>query len=162
MTIKSGCPVAIFVFITGLAIVGCASLKQAPDPREQLLSKAEQGDRQSQYQLAKSYCCGLGMHTSTSKSLYWHCRAAIQGYAPAQFEMGNILSNFFDDADRTTAFGTTDYVSAYMWYTVASINGHDQAFDVRQKLAKQMSSDDVIRGKRWATQWKQIHCDNLK
>ncbi len=162
MTIKSGCPVAIFAFLAGLVIVGCTGLQPAPDDREQLLSKAEQSDRQAQYQLAKSYCCGLGMRTSTRKSLYWHCRAAIQGYAPAQFEMGNILSNFFDDTDRTAAFGATDYVSAYMWYTVASINGHEQAFDVREKLATQMSSDDVIRGKRWATQWKQIHCDNLR
>ncbi len=162
MTIQTGRPVTIFVFIAGLALVGCTGLKRAPDDRDQLLSQAEQGDQQAQYQLAKSYCCGLGMHTSTGKSLYWHCRAAVQGYAPAQFEMGNILSNFFDDTHRTTSFGATDYVSAYMWYTVASINGHEQAFDVRQRLAEQMSSDDVIRGKRWATQWKQIHCDNLK
>jgi TPR repeat protein len=162
MNIKSGCPVAIFVLIAGLAFVGCTGLQQAPDRRDELLSQAEQGDSQAQYQLAKTYCCGLGMRTSTRKSLYWHCRAAIQGYAPAQFEMGNILSNFFDDTERTTAFGGTDYVSAYMWYTIASINGHEQAFDVREKLAKQMSSDDVIRGKRWATQWKQIHCDNLQ
>lgn len=162
MTIKSGYPVAIFVLITGLAIGGCAGTQKAPDDRAQLLSMAEQGDSQAQYQLAKSYCCGLGMRTSTRKSLYWHCRAAIQGYAPAQFEMGNILSNFFDDTERTTAFGGTDYVSAYMWYTVASINGHEQAFDVRERLAKQMSSEDVSKAKRWATQWKQIHCDNLR
>lgn len=162
MHIKSGYTMAMFVFITGLALAGCTGLQQAPDHREELLSKAEQGDKRTQYQLAKSYCCGLGMRTSTRKSLYWHCRAAIQGYAPAQFEMGNILSNFFDDTDRTTAFGDTDYVSAYMWYTVASINGHELAFDVRERLAKTMSRDDVSRGKRWATQWKQIHCDNLR
>ncbi len=162
MTIKSGCHTAIFVLFTGLALVGCSGLQQAPDHREELLAKAEQGDAQAQYQLAKSYCCGLGVRTSTRKALYWHCRAAIQDYAPAQFEMGNILSNFFDDPDRTTAYGATDFVSAYMWYTVASINGHEQAFDVREKLAKQMSGDDLNKGKRWATQWKQIHCDNLQ
>ena len=86
-----------------LIFVGCAGSQKAPDRREELQSQAEEGDEQAQYQLAKTYCCGLGIGTSTRKSLYWHCRAAIQGYAPAQFEMGNILSNFFDDADRTTA-----------------------------------------------------------
>ncbi len=162
MTIKSERPAALLVLLVGLSLVGCASLQQGPDEREQLQTKAEAGDRLAQYQLAKSYCCGFGMRTSTRKSLYWQCRAAIQGYAPSQYEMGNILSNFFDDNDRTTAFGDTDYVSAYMWYTVASINGHALALEVRDKLAQKMSRDDVIRGKRWATQWKNIHCENLR
>ncbi len=163
MTTKPACLPLIVCVVLGLTSVGCAGgLQRAPDNREQWRAAAEQGDAQAQYQLAKSYCCGLGPRRSTVKALYWYCRAAIQGDVTAQYEMGNVLSGFFNDDARSTAFSAPDYASAYMWYTVASINGHRQALDVREQLAGRMSAEAVTRGKRWATKWKQIHCDNLR
>ena len=64
MSFKSGCRLTTFVFIAGLTFAGCAGMKKAPDHRDDLLAKAEKGDQQAQYELAKTYCCGLGMRTS--------------------------------------------------------------------------------------------------
>lgn len=152
----------MILFTVSFVAAGCTTLNTASKNSEQWRIKAEQGNKTAQYQLAKSYCCGFGLRRSTRKSLYWHCRAAIQGHVPAQYELGNILSNFFNDPNRNTAIGTTDYISAYMWYTVASINGHEDALDAREKIAAQMSSDNVLRAKRWATKWKHIHCNNFR
>lgn len=151
--------------VIALAVTGCSALRSqdSTEPvREQLQAAAEQGDVSAQYRLARAYCCGLGLSTSTRQSLYWYCRAAIQGHTPAQYELGNILSNFANDPDRASAFSAPDYVSAYMWYTVASLNGHQLALDARDNIAQSMSNDDIMRAKRWATRWTQIHCDNLR
>ena len=154
--------ILVILFTVSLVFTGCTTLNTASKHSEQWQLRAEQGDKAAQYELAKSYCCGFGLRRNTRKSLYWHCRAAIQGHVLAQYELGNILSNFFNDPNRNTALGTADYISAYMWYTVALINGHQDALDAREKIAAQMPNEDVLRAKRWATKWKQIHCNNFR
>ncbi len=162
LTTKSDCRSRIASVVLGLLTIGCSGLQHAPDERDQWRARALEGEARAQYQLAKSYCCGLGARRSTRKALYWYCRAAVQGDVTAQYEMGNVLSGFFNDSSRSNTFYAPDYTSAYMWYTVASIHGHQQALDVREQLATKMSVDEVAQGKRWATKWKQIHCDNLR
>ncbi len=111
---------------------------------------------QEQYQLAMSYCCKTP--AETRKALHWFCRAATQGHAAAQYEMANVLANRSENApDLGDEF--TDFRSAYMWYTVAAAQGHDDAFDARLTLQSSMSAEQVAQAKRWATRWKQASCE---
>ncbi len=154
----------VLTLVGTLLASGCAmfgTTAGTPD-QERWRPAATRGDAEAQYRLAETYCCGIGLRRSTKTALYWHCRAAMQDHMWAQYQMGRILSNFFDDPDRGAVFATPDYVSAYMWFTVAALTGHPGSLVIREKLAGSMSPEDVMQAKRWATKWKQTRCDNLR
>ena len=55
------------------------------------IDKAESGDARSQYNLARMYLWGmseLGIKQDNKEAYKWFLKAAEQGYAPAQFEVG--------------------------------------------------------------------------
>ena len=46
---------------------------------------AENGDRESQYQLGNAYCCGTeGGFWDTAEAVKWWCKAAAQGQKDAE------------------------------------------------------------------------------
>ncbi|MEJ6558356.1 MAG: sel1 repeat family protein, partial [Candidatus Thioglobus sp.] len=55
---------------------------------EQVKQLAEQGDAQSQYELALAYDLGLGIDKDLSKAFEWYQKSANQEYAKAQYNLG--------------------------------------------------------------------------
>lgn len=146
----------------GFLTVAAASADQAQidSARSAWLHKAQAGDVESQYRMGEAYCCDTVEHTR--QALRWYCRAAMQGSADAQYEMGRI---FADDlpagANATAAAGLFSAKrSAYMWFTVAASTGHEQSFAARTRLSATMPASAVAEAKRWATRWKQASCSN--
>ena len=146
----------------GMLAVTVASADQAQidSARGAWLQKARAGDAESQYHMGEAYCCDTVEHTR--QALRWYCRAAMQGYSDAQYEMGKIFANDLPAGSDAiaTAGSFSAKRSAYMWFTVAASAGHDQSFAARTRLGATMPASAVAEAKRWATRWKQASCSN--
>ncbi len=137
-----------------------ADQAQIDSARSAWLHKALAGDVESQYHLGEAYCCDTVEHTR--QALHWYCRAAVQGYADAQYEMGRIFANDLpagSDAIATAGLFIAKR-SAYMWFTAAAATGHDPSFAARAILGATMPASAVAEAKRWATRWKQASCSD--
>src|SRR5579883_3354246 len=63
--------------------------------RNNYMSRAEAGDPEAQFKVGESYCCNTGGVSGAydnQKATEWLCRAALQGYGPAQYRLGRIYS----------------------------------------------------------------------
>ena len=82
----------------------------------ELVSQAEQGDAQAQYQLGRYYYSGQGVTQSYDRAVAWWQKAAMQGVADAQCNLG-VCYKF----GRGVA---QDYVEAAKWYRMAAEQGN--------------------------------------
>lgn len=86
------------------------------DTIEKLKSLAEQGDGDAQYKLATCYDMGRGGITQNyQEALKWYRKAANQGIAGAQANLGRM----YDDGKGVPK----NYQEAVKWYKMASDNG---------------------------------------
>jgi hypothetical protein len=104
----------------------------------------------------------------------WYTRAAEQGFAAAQFNLGVLYSNDDGmppdfaaslkwyreaagqgDADAQFNIGvayalgqgvTQDYVQAYRWYDRAAKAGHDKAAKTRDSIAAELTPAQLAEG----------------
>ncbi len=145
-----------------LVLTACTPLSQSIEDkrsRSQWLDDARAGDPEAQYQLARSYCCGIGPLYSTRKALRWYCESAKQGYTPAQVALADLYSD--NEQDRQHDYlgkPPVDFVKAYMWYTVAAARGNPDAAQRRHELGNMMNPDIVLVSKQHAARWKQVDC----
>ena len=97
-----------------------AILATFPDPIEEMVRKAEQGDAEAQYKLGNCYCDGKeGLPQDYAEAVKWFRKAAEQGYAEAQFELG-----------RCYAHGNSvkkNYAEAVKWFRKAAEQGNSKA-----------------------------------
>jgi TPR repeat protein len=78
--------------------------------------KAEQGDKDAQYQLGLAYKTGEGVTQDYSNALKWFQKAAEQGYAGAQHNMGAMYYNGWGISQ--------DYSKAFYWASKAAKQGY--------------------------------------
>lgn len=95
---------------------------------------AEVGDSEAQYRL------GLLYHTGATKdfkrALEWYRKAAKGGNAPARNNLGVMYRD---------GLGTpVNRIFAYMWFNVASGSSTPLATTNRDRLAEQMSGDEIL------------------
>ena len=147
-----------------LIALGCSG--RTPDAITEIRRQAEQGDADAQFSLGVMYDTGEGVPQDYGEALRWYRLSANQGYANAQYNLGNMYRNgegvSQDDgeaarwyrlaADQGHAgaqynlalmYGTgrgvpQDYVAAHMWANLAADQGHENARQLRDDLA-----DDV-------------------
>lgn len=159
---------AIATCVALLALSGCGITNgQGGTPRTYRFDweqEAADGDKDAQYKLGRSYCCGRGRSYNTDLAIAWLCRAAIQGQVESQYELANIFANQLSPASssRTVATDNTDFEKAYMWYTLAARLGHQQAFANRERIGNMMSKSSVLNGKRLAAQWHDYVCPSVE
>ena len=73
-----------FCFLVSACAVSPAQSSFDNAERLRLRSLAENGDKDSQYQLGNSYCCGTGGgFWDTAEAVKWWCKAASQGQKDA-------------------------------------------------------------------------------
>jgi len=120
---------------------------------------AEQGDAQAQYQLGKSWCCGYGPGYNTAHALYWFCRAARQGYAPAQFQIGQLYGVRTRQKPLSLA---QEKVYAYAWYGLAAAQGHTLAASYQYALGDDLSANQLKMAQAWAADPAKLPCGEGK
>ncbi len=76
----------------------------------------------------------------------WYLRAADQGNASAQFQLGLLYANGQGVPE--------DHVSAHMWLSLAAAAGVSMAGAVRDGLAFRMTRDQIAEAERIAKDWK--------
>lgn len=149
----------------------------------ELRLKAEKGDAEAQYSLGVIYDLGIGMPKSYAESGQWYLKAASQGLAEAQFQLGVRYFEFGKKAKEnyTTAFtwfykaatqGVVEAqyniavmyqlgrgvpqnsVEAYKWFNIAAAQGYPKAVSARETVGAELSSQDMLDGERRAAAFK--------
>jgi TPR repeat protein len=145
---------------------------------------AEQGEALAQYNLGVLYRKGRGVPQDDVQARQWYEKAAAQGQAKAQYNLGTLYFNgegvpkdyqqslrwFRLAADQGEALAQTkiaimydegqgvpqDVVQAHKWYNLAATNGDKPAAELRDALAKQMTSAQIAEAQKLARAWKPI------
>ena len=121
-----------------LACVG-SSVGQSEEI-DKLRVKAEAGDADAQRHLGFMYDLGRGVLEDDKEAVKWYRKAAEQGNADPQFLLGVMY-----------ALGRgvlEDSVAAYAWWNIASTNGNSDARSNKDKLAKQMTREQIAEAQK--------------
>ena len=86
---------------------------------QELLAKANAGDIEARYTLAKDYYSGNGIDQNYDEALAWYTKAAEQGSTDAQYD----LAEMYHSGTGTQK----DDEKAYKWYREAADKGHSSA-----------------------------------
>lgn len=146
-----------------------------------MLSDAEEGDADAQYDLGMMYIDGRGVAQDSAEAVKLYRMSAEQGYVVAQ----NMLGALYQDGIRVAqdyaeaakwyrraaeqghgpsqySLGemyknelgvTQDFVTVHMWFNIAAASGELDAARARDSLAKEMTSADVSRAHSLARRW---------
>ncbi len=106
--------------------------KDDPNPMEDVIGLAEQGDQRAQYILGDLYGKGKGgLGKNQVKSRYWFERSARGGYTPAFIRLA------------AQAKRAHDYIAAAKWYTLDADHGERG----ERKWSKDARADLIDSGK---------------
>jgi TPR repeat protein len=81
------------------------------------------------------YDKGYGVPEDDVTAVKWFARAAEQGNAIAQFNLGALYASGIE--------GFQDNISAYMWISISGSNGVEKASEALDFLKKRMSDEEV-------------------
>jgi len=139
-----------------LILSSCSYSLPIDEKVSQLKVSAEQGDPKAQYQIGLEYCCGFGPGHDTVIALTWFCKSALQGYGPAQYEVGRIYGMRMD-----THWGEShrqDLVQAYAWYSLATTNAVPLAAAERNALLNDLSAQEVKLANNYISLREPMRC----
>ncbi len=113
---------------------------------------AANGDAIAQYKVGDALCCSItegSAFYNTKESVAWLCRSSRQGYAPAMFKVGKILSGDVVDGVRLTrrivqgvAGTSTNLPIAYAWMRAAEANGEPDAKERADGVWEEMTEEE--------------------
>jgi len=116
----------------------CA-LNVAQQQREQLLQQclnaANAGDKEAQYQLGLYYSEGKLTAANYPLAISWLKKASSQAHLNAQVKLGYL---YFKGQGTPV-----DNLQAYIIFKIAAINGSDEAMDVADEVATQMTPQEL-------------------
>lgn len=110
---------------------------------------AEQGHARAQYNLGVLYDQGNGVPQHYGEAMKWYRKAAEQGNTNAQYNLGVMY--------REGHGVTKDTVQAHKWFNIAAAQGHTDAEKARQKVAEDMTPQEVIKAQELAREWMNKH-----
>jgi len=156
-----------------------------PLPIEDMRGHADQGDAAAQYQLGVRYDRGQGVLQDYQEALHWYRLAAAQGHSAAQYnlcvmaDMGHGLPQDYQEAlhwchlaadqgqgramynlglHYQKAQGVPrDLLQAHKWYNLASAAGYEDGAKMRDRIAKEMTQDQIAEAQRLAREWKPVN-----
>ncbi len=136
----------------------------------------------AQVNLVVIYERGKGVPQDYKEAMKWYRKAADQGYASAQYIVGDmydkglgVTENYaaavrwyrkaanqgYAPAQTNLGFMysigqgvTLDLVQAHMWYNLSAMKGKKIAREVRDLLAKVMTPAQIAEAQRLAREWK--------
>jgi TPR repeat protein len=83
------------------------------------------------------YANGEGVPEDDATAVMWYTKAAEQGHAIAQFNLGFMYAN----GDGVPE----DNISAYMWLNLAAALGHENAKKGKEIVAERMTREDISK-----------------
>jgi|GEM_PF-411708 len=107
---------------------------------------AEQEDIHSLYDLGVIYENGQGVAQDFKKAANWYRKAAERGRADAQFSLGRMYYEGQGVAQ--------DIVLAYAFFNLAAENRNEKAIESRERVAKEMTGEQIKEGSAILSQWK--------
>lgn len=139
----------------------------------QITALAKAGDAEAQYMLGYLYGTGKAFPIDRAEGEKWYRRAAAQGHAPAQYELGRMHKGGRNDAEALNWFRRSaengyplaqfhlgesyrwgvlgvapDLVEAKRWYSLAASAGHAGAAYALEGVVKRMSRDELRAAER--------------
>jgi TPR repeat protein len=96
--------------------------------------------------LAGAYAEGRGAPQSDVEAVKWYLKAADQGYAPAQLNLGTLYAK-----GRGVPL---DYVQAYVWFSLSAAQGIPQAGKNRELAARLMTPAQIAEAEALVAAWK--------
>lgn len=125
---------------------------QVPTPpakplRERLLERAQKGEAEAQFELAKNYEGGrIGLPLDLAQAAHWYKQAAEQGEPYAEASLG-LLYDFGKGVQR-------DYVQAYVWFerSASHLTGGDResVVELRDDVAAKLNPSQLAHARRLA------------
>jgi uncharacterized protein len=143
--------ICLMTMLSSTASFGQAPATSGDQPKLSLQERAERGDADAQFNLAKMYESGRsGRKRDYSQAEHWHRKAAEQGDPYAQASLGILL--------RFGKGVAQNYVEAYKWLqlAVSQTSGGEQEsiLELRDSTAARMTPEQITEAKRLATEWK--------
>ena len=95
------------------------------------------------------YSAGRGVTQDYKEAVKWWRKAAVQGIAPAQMNLG-----------RMYLIGrgvTPDNVHAYMWFNIVIANGYEKLRKSRDIAEKRMTASQIAEAQKLAREWMAKH-----
>jgi hypothetical protein len=118
---------------------------------ERWAQKAEQCDPEAQELLGLTFSKSSA---TWNEAVKWFKKAAEQGYAPAQFELG-IRYEYGEGVLQ-------DFVLAHMWYNISASKGYSKARSALSELTEKMTPESIGKAQDMARNWKPTTCINDK
>lgn len=109
---------------------------------------AETGDPIAQNTFGLELASGMGLHESDHEARKWLHRAAQQGHADAQFNLGNLCQSA-SLRDSPSDFREAR-IEAYTWFFLAAAQGHERAKASCEALNLQLTDEELAEGNRRA------------
>jgi hypothetical protein len=81
-----------------------------------------------------------GVPQDYKEAVKWYRKAAEQGIASAQWELGVT----YDNGDA----GKKDKVQAHAWYNIAAANGHEVAKKAKTMVAEEMTKEQIAEAQK--------------
>ena len=111
---------------------------------------AKQGVASAQINLGNMYRKGQGVPQDHAEAVRWYRKAAEQGHGWSQYNLGLMYGRGLGVPQ--------DYVQAYMWFNLAASRlppgARVEAVKNRDRVAKLMTPEQVIKAQRLAREWK--------
>jgi uncharacterized protein len=148
---------------------------------EELLSNAEKGGAEDQYQLGLRYEKGIGVAQSYPDAARWYRLSAMQGYPEGLYKLcemseeGHGLPQDYLEALRWCGLAADqghgramfmlgrlyhmahgvpqDFVRAHMWYNLATAHGYGEAKKWRDRIADDMNPNQIAEAQKLAREW---------
>jgi len=138
-------------FVTAILLLSGTLFGQEKPLRERLLERAQHGDAEAQYDLAKNLETGrIGLKRDMVQAEHWYRAAAEQGDPFAQAGLA-ILYQFGKGVKA-------DPVEACMWYTLAAAGtkggDHDSIAEMLTNLTQQITPEQRAEAQKRAREWK--------
>jgi TPR repeat protein len=139
--------------------------------RDSLKASAKSGDPVEEFKLGNTYCCqGAGpLHDASIydnvKATHWYCKAAHQGYEPAQLRLallysGHAIRGLHIALRASDLMGTDDanLSIALMWARLAADKGSAEAIELRDDISKRATAEEVARADAMRQGWRTAPC----
>ena len=117
--------------------------KISAEELSRLRTKAEQGDTVSQFKLGNIYYNGKNVPINYTEALQWYKKAALQGHADAQFNLGLMYDKGHIGIPKNNE-------NAYIWYKFASEQGNGDAKNNFTLIESLMSTSEIERAEKEA------------
>jgi TonB family protein len=111
-----------------------------------LIRNAERGDAEAQFKVSSLFLKSDSRQVQ-ERGLSYLTRAANQGLAKAQFQLGERL---FHHAPNNAP----DYLAAYVWYALANNSGEKKANKALKELTSKMSPEQITEAQTRVANWK--------